>query len=48
MLGRLDPDSSDAKIIKSAIKRLDELADEISAVEYMLAEADFSFGKLEI
>ncbi len=48
VLARLDPDSPDAKVIKQAIDRLEELANEAASVEYMLAEANFSFGKLEL
>ena len=48
VLERLAPDSADAIIIKRAIDRLDELAGEVAVVEYELAAADFSFGKLEL
>ena len=48
VLKRLDPDSPDASVIKRAIDRLLELADEVAKVEYALADADFTFGKLEL
>lgn len=48
VLARLDPDSADAKVIKQAIDRLEELAEEVAKVEYMLADVNFSFGKLEV
>ena len=35
-------------MIRGAIKRLEELAYEIADVEYRLANANFSFGKLEL
>ncbi len=39
---------ADAKVIKQAIDRLEELAEEVAKVEYMLADVNFSFGKLEV
>jgi hypothetical protein len=47
VLARLDPDSPDAEVISQAINRLEEIAYEIGDVEAMLAEADFTFGKIE-
>jgi hypothetical protein len=48
VLARLDPDSPDAKVFKLAIDRLEEIAFKISdGVEDLLADADFSFGKIE-
>ena len=48
VLERLDPNSVDAKAIKQAMDRLEELAEEIAKVEYALADVDFTFGKLEV
>jgi hypothetical protein len=47
VLARLDPDGSDAEAIKRAIERLEEIAHEISEVEWMLNDTDFTFGKIE-
>ena len=48
VLARLAPDSPDAIIIKRAIGRLEELAAEVEKVERVLADASFSFGRLEL
>lgn len=48
VLARLPEHSDDADVIRGAINRLNELAYEIADVESMLAEANFSFGKLEL
>ena len=48
VLSRLPEHSEDAIVIRGAIKRLEELAYEIADVEYRLANANFSFGKLEL
>jgi hypothetical protein len=47
VLARVGPDSPDAEVIKRAIDRLEEIAHQITKVEDMLSEADFTFGKIE-
>jgi hypothetical protein len=47
VLARVDPDSPDAEPLKRAIDRLEEIAVEITEVEDLLVEADFTFGKIE-
>jgi len=47
VLERIDPDSPDANAIQRAIDRLEEIAVEITRVEDLLTEANFSFGKIE-
>ena len=47
VLKRIGPDSPDAKVISQAIDRLEEIAHEITHVEDMLTEANFTFGKIE-
>jgi hypothetical protein len=46
VLERIGPDSPDVAIIQRAIDRLDEITWEISDIGVMLANADFSFGKI--
>jgi hypothetical protein len=47
LLKRIGSDSPDAEVIKRAIDRLEEIAHEISEVEWMLNDTDFTFGKIE-
>ena len=47
MLERVGADSPDAAVIRRAIDRLEEIAVEITQVENLLTEANFSFGKIE-
>jgi hypothetical protein len=47
VLERIGSDSPDAAVFKRAIDRLEEIACEISDVETMLAEVDFSFGRIK-
>jgi hypothetical protein len=44
---RIGADSPDAEVIKRAIDRLEEIAVEITEVEDLLVEANFTFGKIE-
>jgi C4-type Zn-finger protein len=46
-LERIGPDSPDAEVFRRAINRLEEIAHEITEVEDLLCEANFSFGKIE-
>ena len=47
LLERIGADSPDSAPIKRAIERLEKIAEEITEVEDLLVEANFSFGKLE-
>jgi hypothetical protein len=48
LLERIGDDSPDAEVIQRGIDRLEELAEGVAKVEYMLADAHFTFGKLEL
>jgi hypothetical protein len=48
VLEHIDPDSRDARVIQRAIDWLEEIAVEITQVEAMLAQANFTFGKIEV
>ena len=47
VLERIGPDSPDAAAIQRAIDWLKDIAVEITKVEGLLCEHDFTFGKLE-